>query len=78
MILYTMMPQELIFPYEEEAVSKQQTIFYQGIPLLVEATDQQTLQVIRILSSDPQHFMDERFSPGTKISFSNLDGLSFL
>jgi len=78
MILYTMMPQELIFPSETDAISKQQTISYQGVPLLVEAVDQQSFQVIRILSSDPKHFMDDRFCPGAKISFTNLDGLSAL
>lgn len=76
MILYTMMPQELIFPYETDSIPKQQTITYQGIPLLVELTDQQNVQVIRVLSSDPQHFMDNRVSPGAKISFANIEGMS--
>ncbi|MDQ0198619.1 YlzJ-like family protein [Neobacillus ginsengisoli] len=76
MILYTMMPQELIFPNETVVATKQQTLTYQGIPLLVELTDQQNVQVIRVLSSDPQHYLDDRVSPGTKISFANLDGLS--
>lgn len=78
MILYTMMPQELIFPYEAEAASKQITVTCQGIPLLVELTDQQNVQVIRVLSSDPYHFMDERFAPGSKISFASIEGLSAL
>ncbi|MEH7335569.1 YlzJ-like family protein [Neobacillus drentensis] len=76
MILYTMMPQELIFPYETEPFQKQQMITYQGIPLLVEFTDQQNVQVVRILSSDPQHYLDERICPGSKISFASLEGLS--
>ncbi|MCL6574426.1 MAG: YlzJ-like family protein [Bacillus sp. (in: Bacteria)] len=78
MILYTMMPNELIFPYEAEDVSKQQIVNFQGIPILIELTDQQDFQVIRILSSDPQHFMDERICPGAKISFNNLEGLSVI
>ncbi|CAH2713229.1 hypothetical protein BACCIP111895_00364 [Neobacillus rhizosphaerae] len=78
MILYTMMPNELVFPYDGESVSKQQMVNFQGIPLLVEATDQQNFQVIRILSSDPQHFMDEKICPGAKISFTNLEGLTVL
>lgn len=72
MILYTMMPNELIFPEEQAQISKQQMITYQGIPLLVEYTDQHHVQVIRILSSDPQHYMNEEICPGSKISFSNL------
>lgn len=76
MTLYTMMPHELIFPQEVGAAPKQQMINYQGIPLLVEFTDQQNVQVIRVLSSDPQHYLDERICPGAKISFSNLGGMS--
>ncbi|OIK11090.1 ribonuclease [Bacillus sp. MUM 116] len=76
MILYTMMPNELIFPSDTEAFSKQQMITYQGVPLLVDVTDQQNVQVVRVLSSDPQHFLDERFCPGAKISFATTEGLS--
>jgi hypothetical protein len=76
MILYTMMPQELIFPIDSESFSKQQTITYQGVSLLVEQSDAQNVQVVRILSSDPQHFLDERICPGAKISCASIEGLS--
>ncbi|WML39110.1 YlzJ-like family protein [Neobacillus sp. OS1-2] len=72
MILYTIMPNELVFPYEAETTSKQQTMTYQGIPLLVECADPQNVQVLRILSSDPQHFMNDQIYPGAKISFGDL------
>jgi hypothetical protein len=75
-ILYTMMPQELIFPTEMVSASKQMMINYEGVPLLVELTDTQDVQVIRVLSTDPQHYMDDRILPGSKISFSNIQGLS--
>ncbi|WP_042456455.1 YlzJ-like family protein [Neobacillus dielmonensis] len=74
MILYTTMPYELVFPYEAEQFHKQQVVSYKGIPMLVEMSGAQYAQVVRILSSDPQHFMDEQICPGTKISFANLDG----
>jgi hypothetical protein len=67
-ILYTMMPQELIFPTDELEFSKQMMIEYDGIPLLVEDNMDQTYQVIRILSSDPKHYLDSRYTPGSKIS----------
>lgn len=72
-----MMPNELIFPSEADVISKQQMITFQGIPLLVDVSDQQNVQVVRILSSNPQHFMDERICPGAKISV-NQEGLSAL
>jgi len=76
MILYTMMPTELIFPSEPDAFSKQQLVQYQGIPLMVEKTDSHYAHVVRVLSSDPQHFLNEQIYPGMKISYAELDGLS--
>jgi hypothetical protein len=76
MILYTMMPQELIFPTDSDSFTRQQTVTYQGVSLLVELSDAQNVQVVRILSSDPQHYLDERICPGTKISCASLEGLS--
>lgn len=69
MILYTMMPPELIYPTQEQEFSKQKMITYKGIPLLVSETEDRSYQVIRILSSDPQHFLESSCCPGAKISF---------
>ncbi|WP_342430615.1 YlzJ-like family protein [Neobacillus sp. FSL H8-0543] len=76
MMLYTMVPQELIFPYEPDSKTNHQMVSYQGVPLLVEYSDQQNVQVIRILSSDPQHFLDEQICPGAKISCANIEGFA--
>lgn len=77
MILYTMMPHELIFPNETDpSLQKQRTITYDGVQLLVEYSDPENMQVLRVLSTDPQHFLDERFTPGAKISLYNHEGLS--
>lgn len=70
MILYTMMPQELIFPTREEEYGKHTLLKYKGIPLLAEAGADNSYTVVRILSTDPQHFLDPDCTPGTKISFS--------
>jgi hypothetical protein len=76
MILYTTMPQEFIYPPETEAFTKQQTVTYQGVSLIVEQMDLQNVQVVRILSSDPQHYLDERICPGAKISCASIEGMS--
>ncbi|MGG5252892.1 YlzJ-like family protein [Neobacillus sp. SM06] len=75
MILYTMMPQELIFPSESDA-QHQCTIIQDGVELLVETTSGDTGRIVRILSTDPQHYLDARFTPGTKISLLEQGGLS--
>ncbi len=76
MILYTMMPQELIFPSESDAFHHQCTIIQDGVELLVETTSDDIGRIVRILSTDPQHYLDPRFSPGTKISLLEQGGLS--
>jgi hypothetical protein len=76
MILYTTVPMELVFPYETDSFEKQKTMNLNGVPVLVEYSDPQTIQIVRVLSSDPQHFLDQRYSPGTKISLFNPEALS--
>lgn len=76
MILYTTVPMELIFPLETDTFQKQKTMNLNGVPVLVEYSDPQTIQIVRVLSSDPQHFLDDRYSPGTKISLFNPEALS--
>jgi hypothetical protein len=65
MILYTAMPQELIFQTSEEEYGKQTMIDYEGIPLLVERDEQHHYRVIRVLSSDPNHYLNESYCPGS-------------
>lgn len=68
MILYTVVPPEHIYPTDSNEYQKQLMIHYDGIPLLVEQMDEQHFQVIRVMSTDPNHFMDDRCMPGSKIS----------
>lgn len=70
MILYTMMPQELIYQTDSADYENQKVITYEGIPLLVNMNEGQTCTVIRIMSSDPLHFLNESCFPGAKITLS--------
>lgn len=69
MILYTMMPEELVFPHENELANKYHSIEENGVPLLVSQNSEGEYKIVRLLSSDPQHYLDNRYIPGTKISF---------
>lgn len=70
MILYTMMPQDLVFPQEElEQTSAQMMINYNGVPVLAEQLDAMSYRIIRVMSTDPSHYLNEDCTPGTKISF---------
>ena len=68
MIMYTMMPEELIFPINQDIFDKQQVIDYNGVPILVAKTETHEYEVIRVLSTDPNHYLHSPIQPGTKIT----------
>ncbi|MHC8521833.1 YlzJ-like family protein [Rossellomorea sp. H39__3] len=63
MILYTIIPQEAVFATDPEVYASQMMIDYEGVPLMVQK-EEQNYRVLRVMSSDPSHFLDSRFSPG--------------
>lgn len=65
MILYTPLSEADIFPTSAEAFSKNKSVSYQGKSLYVEEKGDGSFQLLQLLSTDPQDFMDENFSPGT-------------
>lgn len=71
MILYTVTPQHLIFDETVENPSEQQyvTVEYKGVPLLVNKNPPGNYEIVRLLSSDPQHFLDSRYTPGTQLTY---------
>nr|WP_295971618.1 YlzJ-like family protein [uncultured Bacillus sp.] len=68
MILYTTMPQELIFQTPSSKFAMQEIIQYDGIPLLVERDENHCYRIIQIMSTDPGHFLDSRCAPGTVLT----------
>ncbi|WP_404450117.1 YlzJ-like family protein [Sutcliffiella horikoshii] len=69
MILYTTMPQELIFPVESGEYEKQRVIDYNGVSLVVQQTEMNAYQIVRNLSTDPAHYLSSEYSPGQTINF---------
>lgn len=67
MTLYTIMPQELIFQIDVSEFERHKEVMYDGIPLIVELTKDPSYKVVRVLSSDPDHYLDSRFIPGSII-----------
>jgi hypothetical protein len=70
MILYTSMPQELIFQTPTEEYTKQSVINYQGVQLLVEQSGAAECRVLRVMSTDPAHYLDSNYTPGTMITMT--------
>ena len=65
MILYTIMPLESIFPIDQQEYTSQQFMEYNGVPMMVDCVGGAAFEIKRIVSTDPQHFM--QYSPGQRI-----------
>ncbi|MFC0043614.1 YlzJ-like family protein [Metabacillus iocasae] len=62
------MPQEHIFPMESTAYENQQTIEYNGISFVVMENAQKQYQIVRMLSTNPQDYLNSEYIPGQILS----------
>ena len=69
MILYTTMPQEIVFPTDETAYGKQIVIDYNGCSMLVQQSERNSYQIVRNMSTNPYHYLQEEYSPGQSINY---------
>ncbi|WP_064093657.1 YlzJ-like family protein [Rossellomorea aquimaris] len=67
MILYTTVPYDLIFQSDAKAYNAQMVMEHNGIPLLVQQ-EENKYRVIRVMSSDPAHFLNDSVCPGEFIT----------
>lgn len=74
MILYTMIPYEQVFPESGEMSANHVMLSYKGIPVMAEWTEHHEYRVIRVMSTDPNHYMDPDCMPGSKISLQQFEG----
>lgn len=65
MILYTMIPEEMIFPHEE--FKHQQTIEINGGQLLVEPISENEYKIVRLITSDTNLYLNDKYQPGNII-----------
>lgn len=70
MIIYSALPLELIFENFEE-VEKQQIeeIRMGAATMLVQPTGKYEGKIVRLISPDPQDYLNPTFAPGQKIFF---------
>jgi L-rhamnose mutarotase len=67
MILHTIVPESLIFQSSDEEYKKQHVVQYNGVSLLVQKTETHEYEIVRLLSSNPQHFLQAQYEPGKKL-----------
>ncbi|MBP1968047.1 hypothetical protein J2Z83_000139 [Virgibacillus natechei] len=64
MILYTPMSEAEIFPTSADEYGNRQIVSREGRSLYVEQTDD-GYQLLQLMSTDPQDFLNEKYSPGS-------------
>jgi len=64
MILYTPLSQADVFPSSDHHYEKRQCVSYQGRLLYVEETEKGSYELLQLLSTDPQDFLDTKYVPG--------------
>ena len=69
MVHYTPLSIDEIFPQEEE---NHQLVSYQGKSLYVKKNEQGDLQLVQLLSTDPQDFLNSTFTPGAILRNENV------
>lgn len=70
MIIYSTVPLEVIFENNEQ-VNKQeiQEVTFGHATMLVEPVNSFEGRIIRLISPDPQDYLNPRFAPGQTIAF---------
>ena len=67
MVLYTIVPPEELFFDDEPAASVEAAV--NGVPMLVVPLGDGLARIERLLSTDPDHFLDPRYQPGSLVTF---------
>lgn len=70
MIIYTLVPQEYLYQEEEQGQNRPQAIELNGVQMLVQPSGGQMCEIVRLLSSNPYHYLDSQYAPGQKITIS--------
>ncbi|MGM0471906.1 MAG: YlzJ-like family protein [Bacillota bacterium] len=66
---YTIIPQEDIFTEEQEQEELVE-LNVAGVKMLINQTAIDTGEIVQIISSNPQDYLNQDYQPGTKIKFT--------
>ncbi|KFN04451.1 ribonuclease [Bacillus clarus] len=67
MILYTIMPEQLVYPADYSQCESQKVVNVNGVEMVVSEENNHSYSVVRVLSTDPSHYL--QYEPGQKITF---------
>jgi hypothetical protein len=69
MIIYSVMPMELIFQNENESDYEQVELQMGSVTMLVQPTGMNEARIVRLISPNPQDYLNPTYAPGQKIFF---------
>jgi len=75
LIIYTIVPHELIFDREQDFTSNQENFYYNGILVTAERMTPNRYKIVSIWSTDPNDYLNIEMQPGKMIEiplFQNL------
>ncbi|PFA23901.1 ribonuclease [Bacillus cereus] len=67
MILYTIMPEQLVYQTDDSQYERQKIVNMNGVEMVVSEENSQYYSVVRVLSTNPSHYL--QYEPGQKITF---------
>ncbi|MEE0776930.1 MAG: YlzJ-like family protein [Bacillota bacterium] len=70
-MLWTIMPEDIVMANSDK-ISAMQEVTYKNRKVMGYPVGQGKLCIVRIISSDPQDFLDQRFQPGSIIDIGPL------
>lgn len=68
MILYTIVPYEEVFQTSDDKSMNEMTVFVNNVQLVVRQQDDKW-QITRLISTNPNDYLDKRYQPGQFLSF---------
>jgi len=72
MILYSIVPPEIVFKGTEQTVTRFLEAEYRGEKVIVTETPDRKYEISRLLSTRPSAFLDPLFQPGRAVSEREL------
>ncbi|WP_066173145.1 YlzJ-like family protein [Bacillus marinisedimentorum] len=73
MILYTTVPEELMFQPDQAEFSKQKVVTINSVPVVTAEVSPGKYQIVRILSTDPGAFLKSSLAPGQMVGMDQVN-----
>lgn len=73
MIHYTPLSEHDIYEDDPKSYENQRIVSVNGRNMKVNQMDDGTIQLVQLMSTDPQDYLDERYIPGNILSVSDIE-----